>query len=386
MVLHNASETALLPPAAFSVHGVSKSYPGTIALNDVTLRIKSGEIHSIVGGNGSGKSTLVKILGGVLAADQGRLVIGDNDYDLTDFSPGRARRAGLHVVHQHRTVFNTLTIEENLAIGRGFPTFGGVQINWRAARSRAAELIERFDLRARPGDMVSSLGPAQQTMLEIARALQDQDEARGGIILLDEPTASLPAAEVELLLSAIKRYKAAGQSIVFISHRLEEVLAISDRVSALRDGNLVSTLEKEELNRESIVYAMVGELVKLSDREVQEVGDAPVALKAQGLTGGRVKDVDLVLRAGEIVGIAGLAGSGRSTLLRMLFGAQRSSSGSMTVAGNRFVPKSAADAVRAKIALVPEDRQQDAAFADMTVIENHTVAHIPEFVRLVVLG
>ena len=368
--------------AALEVQGVSKTYPGTVALNRVSLDIRAGEIHSIVGGNGSGKSTLVKILGGVLPADEGRLVIGGDEYDLADFSPSKARRAGVHVVHQHRAIFDTMTVTENLAIGHGFQTLGGIQIDWKSARRRAIELIERFDLRARPGDLVGDLGPASQTMLEIARALQDQDDASDGVILLDEPTAALPSQEVGLLLDAIRGYQAAGQSIVFISHRLDEVLAISDRVSALRDGIMVGTLDKSELSRESIVRAMVGELVELRSHASTAVAtDASSVLDVKALSGGRVNGIDLTVRAGEIVGIAGLAGSGRSTLLRLLFGAQQIESGTITINGVPFAPKDPAAAVRRGVAFVPEDRQHDAVFADMAVTENYTIAQVAKFTR-----
>jgi ribose transport system ATP-binding protein len=369
-------------PVAMEVRGLSKSFNGIYALNDVSLEIRSGEIQSIVGGNGSGKSTLIKSLAGVQAADEGTLIVGDETFDLRQFTAGLARRSGVHVVHQHRTTFGPMTVAENLSIGRGFETGRAGGIRWRKTKDRAAELIERFGIRATPDTLVSELGPASETMLEIARALQDQDGSHDGVLLLDEPTAALPAHEVDLLLDALRGYAAQGQAVVFISHRLDEVMSISERVTVIRDGRVTGHLLREGLSRDAIVEAMVGHLAVSERVDVAPPADAPIVLAATGLSGGSVSSADLMLREGEIVGIAGLAGSGRSTLLRLLFGAQASTAGRVTIDGRTLNTSDPARTISAGVAMVPEDRANDGVFADLSVVDNFSIAHLGRFTRL----
>jgi ribose transport system ATP-binding protein len=275
-----------------------------------------------------------------------------------------------------------MTVAENLAIGRGFQTGPGGRIQWRANRRRAAQLIERFGIAARPDDVVGELRPAAQTMVEIARALQDQEGTEEGILALDEPTAALPPREVELLLDALRRYAAEGQSVLFVSHRLDEVMDLCHRVTVLRDGRKVGTAEIEGLTRDRLVELMIGRLVEAPPPAVAPRDDRAPVLAARGLTGGPVRNVDCVVRAGEIVGVAGLAGSGRSTLLRLLFGAQRLESGTISIEGKPARLRSPVDAVRAGIALVPEDRARDAVFGELSVVDNFTLVDTPRFTHL----
>jgi len=378
------SEPAASPAGdvVLRVSDVTKSFPGTRALDGVSIEARAGETLALMGGNGSGKSTMMKILAGAYAADSGTLDVGGRQYDLRHFSPSQAQRCGLHMVHQHRTTFNELTVLENLSIGHGFQTTG-TRIRWGAARRRAQELIDRFGIQARPDDMVGDLRPAAQTMLEIARALQDQEGASDGVLALDEPTAALPPHEVEVLLDALKRYVAAGQAVLFVSHRLDEVMEISDRVTVLRDGRLVGTRAAAELTRDGLVEMMVGRtVVPPAPSAAATVRDerAPV-LRASGLVGGAVRGVDCEVRAGEIVGVAGLAGSGRSTLLRLLFGAQQPEAGTVEVGGRALAARAPADAIAAGVALVPEDRGRDAVFPDLPIVDNFTLPSTARYTR-----
>ncbi len=366
---------------ALSVSNVSKTYGATRALQQAHLQVRPGEIVSLVGGNGSGKSTLVKILAGVVRADSGQLRIRGRTYELDNFTAADSRRCGLHMVHQHRTTFNTLSVVENLSIGRGFETDRSGRIRWGAARRRAERLIEQYGIGCRPEDLVSELGPAAQTMLEIARALQDQENASDGVLVLDEPTASLPPHEVEFLLGALKGFAQAGQGVLFISHRLDEVLDISTRVAGLRDGRMVGTVEGKGLDREDLIELITGRAVSLTTSAEVDTATTEPVLVTKNLTGGSVRGVSLEVHPGEIVGVAGLAGSGRSTLLRLLFGAQQATGGTIEVGDQEVELANPADGMRHSIAFVPEDRPKDAVFPDLSLAENLTMGHLGPFVR-----
>lgn len=381
-MFHNEPPVGVAPEVVMEVRGLSKAFNGIYALNDVSLEIIAGEIHSIVGGNGSGKSTLIKSLAGVQPADEGLVIIGNDTYYLRQFTTRLARKCGVHVVHQHRTTFGSMTVAENLSIGRGFETGLTGAIHWRKTKTRAAELIERFGIRATPDTLVSELGPASETMLEIARALQDQDHAHHGVLLLDEPTAALPEHEVDLLLHALRGYAEQGQAIVFISHRLDEVIRLSERVTVIRDGRVTGRIPRGRLSRDAIVEAMTGHLSVSERVDTVRHPNAQIVLSATSLSGGSVSSANLALREGEIVGVAGMAGSGRSTLLRLLFGAQGSTAGLVTVDGRVLDTRDPARTIAAGVAMVPEDRANDAAFAGMSVVENFSIAHLKRFTRL----
>lgn len=243
------------------LNGVSKSFGPTQALADVSFQIERGHIHALLGGNGSGKSTLIKILAGVQAADEGSMEIGTDRFDLRLQTPSLAAGAGIRFVHQQRSTFPDLTIAENLAIGHGFITGPGDRIRWKATRQHARDVMKRFGIDAHPDQDLSEVSPATQTMVAIARALQDLDGASRGLLVLDEPTASLPAAEVELLLSSLRHYADEGQTILYVTHRLEEVFALADRATLLRDGRLVDTVSPSELNTDRLVELMMGQTV-----------------------------------------------------------------------------------------------------------------------------
>jgi ribose transport system ATP-binding protein len=366
---------------ALGVREVRKDFPGTTALDGVSLELARGEIHALVGGNGCGKSTLVKIVAGIERADAGTAVIAGEEHDLTGFTPAQARRAGIHVVHQQSTTFPDMTIAENMAIGRGYETGLLGRIRWRAVRRRVAAALARFDIDAHPDTLLGDLSPATQTMVSIARALQDQEGEHHGVLILDEPTASLPPDEVETLLAALRRYAAAGQAILFITHRLDEVLAVCDTITVLRDGRLVASVDRTAITHDELVEMIVGQAVT---RVLAREHDAPAGaeiLRVDGARGGSLRDASLSLRRGEIVGIAGLAGSGRSTLLRILFGAQPLEGGTVRLDGAEVAFEEPADGIVAGVAYVPEDRGGDALFPELTVVENLSGGFLGDFTR-----
>jgi ribose transport system ATP-binding protein len=355
---------------ALRVREVRKDFPGTRALDGVSLDVLPGEVHALIGGNGCGKSTLVKILAGVQPADEGSVEVGGAVHDLRHFSSALARRHGLHFVHQQASVFPDMSVAENLAIGRGFETGPLGQVRWGRVRRRVADVLERFEIDARPDDELERLRPATRTMIAIARALQDQEGAHDGVLALDEPTASLPPDEVATVLEALRRYAGRGQAIVFISHRLDEVLGVADRITVLRDGRHVASLARSELDHDRLVELIVGHAVEGAPHVPRPARDEAPVLAVEGLGGGAVRGADLALRAGEIVGLAGLNGSGRSSLLRLLFGEQRATAGTLRVDGEPVAFERPQEAIDAGFAYVPEDRAVSALFPELSVAEN----------------
>ncbi len=358
------------------VRDVAKAFAGTKALAGASFEVARGTIHALIGGNGSGKSTLMKILAGVETADAGEIEIRGERHDAASQTPARARAAGLHFVHQQNSTFPDLTVAENLALGRGFDTALGARIRWRVTRRRAAEVLSRLEIDVAPDAPVNQLGPATQMMVAIARALQDQEGASDGILLLDEPTASLPAHEVDVLLAALKRYAAAGQTIVYVTHRLEEVMQIADSATVLRDGSVVARLCRDELDHTTLVSLIMGRAVEeTSFRSSRAPGE--VVLEASGFAGG---GGGFELRAGEVIGVAGLLGSGRTSMLRQLFGVAGGDA-EVRMHGRPLMLRDCTDAMRAGIAYIPEDRTADAVFADLSVKENLSITALGSYWR-----
>src|SRR5690242_11865069 len=289
-----------------TVTGLTKTFPGTLALDNVDLDVRAGEIHALVGGNGSGKSTLIKILAGVYQADPGGTieVAGGSPAPADHWSPDKAFAAGMRFVHQNPGVFNTLTVAENIAIGHGFPTAAG-RIKWGDLRRRTQELIDRFAIRATPDAPLIALNPADRTMVAVARALQDVGTGLdSGVLVLDEPTSALPAADIEVLLTALRRCAAAGQTILYVSHRIDEVLALADRVTVLRDGHRIATRPAKELTETALVELIAGRSVATDSRGTAVADGSDVVLELHGVHAGRLHGVDLTVRKGEVVGIA----------------------------------------------------------------------------------
>jgi ribose transport system ATP-binding protein len=365
--------------ARISIRGLSKTFPGTLALDAVDLDVTAGEIHSLVGGNGSGKSTLIKILCGVYRGDPGgTLRVGEEEVAVDATSPEFAREVGIHVVHQDLGVFLDRSVTENIALGHGYPTRAGVQVRWPGLHRRAAELLERFEIDASPGTLLRDLSQSARTQVAIARALQDDDSE--GLLILDEPTSSLPAHEVELLLRTLRRYAGRGQSILYVSHRLDEVLSISDRITVLRDGRKVGTLEAAGLGEDRLIQEIVGRQI---DRvfppmpEVDETKDS--RLRVRGVSAGPLRDISFEVAPGEVVGLAGLLGSGRTELLQTIFGLLRVQEGEISFDDEPLRVRRPADAMAAGIAFVPENRAEDAAMVEMSVDANISAATVRDY-------
>ncbi len=356
------------------IRGLSKSFAGTRALDAVDFDVHRGEVHALLGQNGSGKSTLIKVLAGFHDPDPGAEIRLDGEpVEIADTA--QSRELGLRFVHQDLGLVLDLDTVENLAIGSGYRTGPGGRILWkqerRAAQERMSALGYHFDVR-RP---VRELGAAERTGVAIARALEDAEQAR--ILVVDEPTASLPRDEVQALFSAIARVRELGLGVVYVSHRLDEIFEIADRVTVLRDGRRIATRAIGELDQAGLVDLMIG------DEEMQARADrgatvGEVVLEARELRGVVLDGIDLEVRRGEVVGLAGLTGSGREEALRMMFGGLPRG-GTLTVDGAEVPPLRPERAVAAGLALVPADRHALGSVTSLTVAENCTMTDTRRF-------
>lgn len=363
---------------ALDVRNLDKDFAGTRALNNASLRVRSGTVHALLGGNGSGKSTTIKILAGVYPADSGHLEIFGQPYDLGNYTPATSQQAGLRFVHQDLGLFEELSIEENFALDAGYPRHGP-GIDWRGLRARVSRLLADYELDVDPRAPIRALRPSDRTMVAIARALQEQDADQRLILVLDEPTARLAAHESELLLERVRRRAELGQTVLIVSHRLREVLAVSNDFTIYRDGRVVGELVDESPTEDRLIEIMAGRSVQA----LRPTGEAAHATRApvfsvDGLHGGPVRGIDFTVHRGEILGLAGLVGSGRSSVLRMIFGAHVPASGAMSLDGAAYAPHDIAEAMEAGVALVPEDRVREAAFMDQTITENLALAILSE--------
>jgi ribose transport system ATP-binding protein len=376
----STSDTAVTGRPRVQVSNLSKTFPGMRALANVDLDIRSGEIHALVGGNGSGKSTLIKILTGIYQGDEGgTLRAGDFETAAEYSSPEFARSAGIEVVHQDLGVFVDMSVEENIALGHGYETAFGVQVRWSHQRQRTRKLLERFEIDAVPTTPLRALSQAMRTQVAIARALQDQEEDSEGLLILDEPTSSLPAHEVALLVSTLRRYAARGQAILYVSHHLEEVLDLADRITVLRDGHKVGTFDASGLDEEGLIGLIVGRQLDRVFPPMPEVTETTPLLEVRGLCAGPLEDVNVTVAPGEVVGVGGLLGSGRTELLRAVFGDLRRRSGEMVFDGKTLKPGRPSEAMKAGIAYVPENRAVDAAFLDLPVFTNISMANVRDY-------
>jgi len=372
---------------ALRIEHLSKTFPGTLALDDVGLEVESGTIHCLLGGNGSGKSSLIKILAGVYQGDPGGTITVDESSERSDrTTPEWARSVGLHFVHQDIAVFNELSVAENLALGRGFPVvrFLGA-VRWRVLNRRARAVLDRFHINVSPRRLVGDLRPADRTMVAIARALQDQSLAGDeGILVLDEPTVALPSAEVDVLFTALRRYAKNGQTILLVTHRLDEVTQIADRVTVLRDGQVSATLNAGEFDEDRLVELIVGRALDHQATQGVAVEGDDLLLEVSDLAGGPLHGVSFGLRRGEVLGVAGLLGAGRTSLLTTLFGVSPQAHGTITLDGKTVRFANVDQAMDAGVAFVPESRN-DSAFLDMDLRENLSAADLSKYWRRLVL-
>jgi ABC-type sugar transport system ATPase subunit len=353
--------------------GISKRFPGVHALDNVSLAVQPGEVHAVIGENGAGKSTLMKILSGAQLPDSGSIVVDGQSVTIAD--PRAAQDLGIFIIYQELSLVGALSVGENIFLG-DLPTRGrGWDVDWPQVWRRSRELLARVGLRVRPQTLVRDLSVAQMQMVEIARALHRNVR----VLILDEPTSSLSEHETARLFEIIASLRGQGVGIAYISHRLAEVFQIAQQATVLRDGKVVGTLPIAEASEEILVRMMVGrDLSRLFTQA--RLTDAPVRLDVRNLSKRRVlHDISFQVRGGEIVGFAGLVGSGRTELARCLFGADLFQSGQIMLDGQPITNRTPGDAVAHGIALVPEDRKLQALVLGMGVRENVTLPVLEQF-------
>lgn len=362
-------------PLLVRARAITKAFGGTFALDAVDLDLHGGEIHALVGENGAGKSTLSRILAGVHSPDGGTIELQGRPVELD--SPAAAQRLGIAMIHQEPSLFPDLTVGENILIGRQ-PLGRTRWIDRSAMNARARELLDALGVRLDPRQRVRGLSVAELQMVEMAGALSRDSR----VLFVDEPTASLTPAEVEQLFRILRGIRDRGAAIVFVGHRLEEVFAIADRITVLRDGRLALSGLAGELTAEAVIQAMVGrELEELYTRTPASPG--PVLLSVEGLRRtGVFEDVSFDVREGEIVALAGLVGAGRSEIAQAIFGVERPDGGTVRLGGRALQIRDPLDAIRVGIAYVPEDRQAQGLAIDKTIVSNVTLAILGEVSRL----
>ncbi len=353
--------------AAIEAIGITKRFPGVIANEDVTFTAAVGEVHALLGENGAGKSTLCSILTGIYRPDQGRLRVAGVDVKFR--SPRDAHRAGIGMVHQHFRLVPSMSVAENVVLGNKDAPF---RFRRKAIEDQVAEVAERYRIDVNPRALVWQLSLGEQQRVEILKALQ----RNARVLLLDEPTAVLTAGEVDALFESVRRLTADGGTVVFVSHKLPEVMTISDRITVLRRGRTVGTVDRADTSPRQLAAMMVGREIDLTARKPEPIDESrPVVLDLAGVSaigdrGGKtLKEVSLRLRAGEILGVAGVAGNGQKELAEVIAGLRPRSAGTVAVAG-AVLPGDPRSAIRAGVAFVPEDRMEIGVAASLPIAEN----------------
>ena len=365
------NEQASVSVPALRLEGIVKTFPGVRALDGVSFDVMPGEVHALMGENGAGKSTLMKVLGGIHQPDSGQIIV--NETPVRMGSPLEAKHKGIVFIHQELSLAKELTVAENIYLGE-LPRKRFGLVDWRALFDKTNTILQRlkvgFDARTQVGD----LSIANQQMVEIARALTHEAKA----VIFDEPTASLTDAEKSVLFEVIEDLKSHGVGIIYISHRMEEIFKITDRISVLRDGQYRGTLETAKTTEEDITQLMIGRKLDLT-RHVNDHEFGEVALEVKGLSCGSLyQDVSFGVRAGEVVGFYGLVGAGRTEIAETLFGLRTPTAGSILLEGQEVEITSPVDAINLGISLVPENRKEQGLILGMNCRDNMTLPQVSD--------
>jgi ribose transport system ATP-binding protein len=363
------------------IKGLGKTFGDTRVLRNVSLEVEPGEVHGLIGANGSGKSTLIKILAGFHDPDSGtEIVFNGEELDLP-LTESSSKAAGMRFIHQDAPLVDNLSVLENLSLEAGYLTGLGGHIRWRAENRRARNTLAGVGLTIDPRRLVSELSASERMMLCIARETENADWA-GRLFVLDEPTAALPTEEAERVFALVEQVRDQGAGIIYVSHRLGEVMKLADRISVLRDGTLAARLTRGEADQEVMVNAMFGE----SAEELYEAPPATIGkntrLEVKDLGGNRLRGVSCSVAEGEIVGVYGLLGCGKSELGRFVAGIQRPTSGTLEIDGAVVRPSSPRDAIDSGVGYVPQNRREAGIAPEMTIRENLTITDLAPFTHM----
>ena len=358
-----------------STKGITKSFSGVAALKNAALDLKAGEVVALMGENGAGKSTLMKILTGIYSKDSGEIKYMGQEVCYK--GPAESEEAGISIVHQELNMMNDLTVAQNLFIGR--EEMKGLFIDDKKMNEKASELFKVLKIDINPAEKIGNLTVGKQQMVEIAKAISSNAK----VIIFDEPTAALTDSEIEELFKVIRDLKKKGTGMVYISHRMDEINIISDRVIVMRDGEYVGTLITKECSKDDIIKLMVGRTILGEPKTASNVAkDAPVVLKCENLNRGKaVKNVSFELKKGEILGFSGLMGAGRTEVARLIFGADKKDSGKIFINGKEVTINTPEDAVAHGIGYLSEDRKRYGLIVDKSIEENTVIASLNDFVK-----
>jgi len=352
--------------AILQLRSLTKTYPGVVALDDVTLDIARNEVHALVGENGAGKSTLIKACTGAVAPDSGTIVVGGAEF--SSMTPRRAREHGIAAIYQDFNLVGELSVAENIFLGRAVRK--GIVIDRKAMVNASRVILDQLGIHINPNELVKNLTIAYRQIVEIAKAISQ--DAR--VLIMDEPSAPLTSAEVERLFIMVGTLKAAGVTIVYISHRLDEVVRLSDRVTVIRDGRKIGTLRTRDTDVNQLVRLMVGRELKDTYPARTAAITEEVVLDVRNVHGNGLSDISFQIRRGEVLGLAGLIGAGRTELAELIFGVKPRTAGTVIFKGKHVAPRSPREAIDLGIGLVPEDRKRQGALLSMNVKSNISMA------------
>ena len=339
---------------------ITKLYPGVVALNDVSLEVRRGEILALVGENGAGKSTLIKTCSGAITPTQGEIVI--NGKSFTGMTPQTSEQNGIGVIYQEFNLVGDLSVAENIFLGRAIRK--GIVIDLKAMEKESKKILDSLNIKINPKTLVKTLSVGYQQMVEIAKAVSQNAK----LLIMDEPSAPLTSAEVEAMFAIVDKLKAGGVSIIYISHRLDEIFRLADRITILRDGQYVTTLNTDETNKDELVKYMVGrQLTEVYPKRDEICVKDEVIFEAVNVSGNGDKNISFKIHRGEVLGLGGLVGAGRTEFAELMFGMRQKTAGKFIFKGKEISPKTPKDAIELGIGLVPEDRKKEGALLGMSI-------------------
>lgn len=339
---------------------ITKLYPGVVALNDVSLEVRRGEILALVGENGAGKSTLIKTCSGAITPTQGEIVI--NGKSFTGMTPQTSEQNGIGVIYQEFNLVGDLSVAENIFLGRAIRK--GMVIDLKAMERESKKILDSLNIKINPKTLVKTLSVGYQQIVEIAKAVSQNAK----LLIMDEPSAPLTSAEVEAMFAIVDKLKAGGVSIIYISHRLDEIFRLADRITILRDGQYVTTLNTDETNKDELVKYMVGrQLTEVYPKRDEICVKDEVIFEAVNVSGNGDKNISFKIHRGEVLGLGGLVGAGRTEFAELMFGMRPKTAGKFIFKGKEISPKTPKDAIELGIGLVPEDRKKEGALLGMSI-------------------